>query len=288
MNSQVEPSGRIALFLHWAKNDKISAGDERYILELEKQFDYVLIVKNVNRNIPTKINIEFDRINRVVLSRQNQGYDFGGFQAGIEYLFAYRNQIDEILFCNNSVSLILESLEQTLKSVRSVDSSVTSATNSNEFMPHLQSYFLHFAMDVTQDFRFWKYWSELNTVNDKLQTVMTMEIELAAYFTNLGYDCSAIWSLDRLVSFAQSPAGFALFSSRSKQTSWHKQYSRINSGKDFNLTHKMWMQLLELGFPFIKKDLRKQVGAKDASFEEWEKYSPSKRITQEVLSSFTR
>jgi hypothetical protein len=253
-------SGRVAVFLHWSQDEKIHKSDERYIEALEDVFDFVIVVRNQNRLTSEKVEILSVSQKRIELMRSNLGYDFGGYKAGIAFLSEYKNELKEILICNNSVFLIKDSLEKTMSIVRSEMTPIVAATSSLEINSHVQSFFIHFKSLVLADERFWSYWNTANTFQDKEMTVRELEIPLKSNFEKLGYEATAIWSYERLLRFAQSPAGFALYQENTRDLRWQNLYTLINSGNGFNVTHRMWKQLLELDFPFVKKDLKRVLG----------------------------
>jgi hypothetical protein len=64
-----------------------------------------------------------------------------------------------------------------------------------------------------------------------------------------------LWDFDELSDFYFSSSASSLLLDFRKEWGWFIGSREILSGKTVNPTHYMWPHLLELGCPFLKKDL---------------------------------
>ena len=98
---------RLAIFVHWSKNDLISGHDQNLIQCLAAEFDQVLVVCNrnglSNKNRPQLSNTN-DKVQ--IIERKNEGYDFGGYQAGMLLIREFSDSLSEVLLINNSIFLL--------------------------------------------------------------------------------------------------------------------------------------------------------------------------------------
>ena len=111
----IESPSSVALFVHWSKNDEISNHDLHVIDSLSNEFQKVLVISNSNTNTSSKIFKSNDLHKNVFfISRPNEGYDFGGYQFGMNLLRDFSQDITELLLMNNSVFLIKDSISDIL------------------------------------------------------------------------------------------------------------------------------------------------------------------------------
>ncbi len=267
MNKQI--TGSVAIFVHWSSRDKVSQSDERLIEALADTFDNVLVVKNLNKSNRDTESILRSHDNVYHLHRQNIGYDFGGYVAGMKQLANQRDSISEILIINNSVYLATTNLCETISRVRSMDSNVTAMTNSNEIDDHLQSYFIHFDRSCLTNAKFWEYWQEVETYDDKSLTIQNLELRLSSSMNDIGLSTNSVYEYRYLIDFALSPIGLAQAVAHRNDSGFIHALSSARNGVPLNPTHYFWFWLRELGYPFLKKDLLRDFGDLGLGLEKW-------------------
>ena len=270
---------RLAIFVHWSESDQISKHDQNLIHCLASEFDQVFVVCNrnrtSNRNHPLLDNPD-SKIQ--IIERVNEGYDFGGYQAGMLLIREFSDSLSEVLLINNSIFLLKSSLSQLTQDVRDSEFDVTSITSSSEETFHLQSYFLHFKQQTLRESGLWDWFSKLETNSNKRATVTSLEIPFSAQMNVLGFTCGAIWNSQQLVNLMYSPAGSNLLNEFRRQTGWIVSTRSFFSGQPLNPMHYMWPHLLELGCPIIKKDLVRQKAIRELGANRWTAYCESIEI----------
>ena len=270
---------RLAIFVHWSKSDRISKHDQNLIHCLASEFDQVLVVCNRNgtgnRNQPLIDNPD-SKIQ--VIERFNEGYDFGGYQDGMLQIREFSDAFSEVLLINNSIFLLKSSLTGLIQEVRDSDFDVTSITSSSEETFHLQSYFLHFKKRTLSDSGLWDWFFKLETNSNKRATVTSLEIPFSTEMNALGFTCGAIWNSQQLVNLMYSAAGSNLLTEFRRQTGWIFSLRSFFSDQPLNPMHYMWPHLLELGCPFIKKDLVRGKVIRELGADRWTTYCESVEI----------
>ncbi len=267
MNKQI--AGSVAIFVHWSYKDKVSQSDERLIKALADTFDNVLVVKNLNKSIRDNDSILQSQGNVYYFTRQNIGYDFGGYAAGVRILANQKDLISEILIINNSVYLTAPNLSETISKVRGMDANVTSMTNSNEIKDHLQSYFIHFDKACIANKYFWEYWENVETYDDKSLTIQNLELGLGSSMNKIGLSTDSVFDYSQVTNFAVSPIGLAIASPNRNESGFIHALTSVRNGTPLNPTHYFWFWLKELGFPFLKKDLLRDFGDLGMGLEKW-------------------
>jgi hypothetical protein len=270
---------RLAIFIHWSKSDRISNHDQNLIHCLASEFDQVLVVCNrngtSNRNQPIIDNPD----NKIqIIERVNEGYDFGGYKDGMLLIREFSDAFSEVLLINNSIFLLKSSLTELMQDVRDIEFDVTSITSSTEETFHLQSYFLHFKKRTLRDSGIWDWFSQLETNSNKRATVTSLEIPFSAQMNVLGFTCGAIWNSQQLVNLMYSAAGSNLLNEFRRQTGWIVSMRGFFSGQPLNPMHYMWPHLLELGCPFIKKDLVRGKVIRNLGADRWTSYCESVEV----------
>lgn len=282
---QINSGSKIAVFVHWSKNDVISNHDQELINSLALEFDQLIVMCNLNKSSSINKNDHCGfKQNVKLVNRRNSGYDFGGYQAGLAVLKPSANLIDEIVLTNNSVYKVHESLTPLIKSVRNSSFDVTSVTNSREKGLHLQSYFLHLKKSVLNQEAFWNWFEHLELSNSKFVTIDKLEIPFAQIIDSFGLSSGAIWDCDDLFEFYFSSSGSALLLEFRSELSWFVGAREMRKGRMLNPTHYMWPHLLALGCPFLKKDLFRD---KDLylGIEEWYKFVKSPNMISLIRES---
>jgi hypothetical protein len=251
-----KPNATVAIFVHWSITDKISSHDADLINSLAIEFDHVLVICNLNKLKSRKLYSDsIFHTNVKIGTRANEGYDFGGYQAGLQLLQSQQKSLSEVLLINNSIYKVHDSLTMLMKKVRTSKFEVTGITNSNEIAQHLQTYFIHIKEPALKLNVFWSWFKNLETYSDKNFTVESIEIPLSNFFQDLGLTLGAIWDYDEVLKLYFSNMSTGIIQDLRRELGWVFGAQRMILGISVNPTHYMWPHLMELGCPFLKKDL---------------------------------
>jgi len=207
-----------------------------------------------------------------LMVRNNFGYDFGGFQAGVQ--FAQTLSPSRLLMLNDSVHFLEKGLVDYIAQL-SADRPFIGATESTQISPHVQSYAMSFGRDVLHSEAFRSFWANYRPMNEKRYTVFNGELGLSAHLRSHGIVPHAIFSAARLKGVlenrpvAELVAAFDLLSDEVKAS--HRQLlaktqltgdggSLIGAILDLLAVSNQvavggFLFARYLGMPFMKKDL---------------------------------
>lgn len=120
-----------------------------------------------------------------VIVKENRGYDFGSWQAGIAHLDL--QQYDELVICNDSVFGPLQPLDELFTKMTNASCDFWGITNSYDMGEHIQSYFVVFKHQVIRSSAFKHFWNSIAEQPDKLTIVQKYEIGLTQTLKKAGF-----------------------------------------------------------------------------------------------------
>ncbi len=154
-----------------------------------------------------------------LLERENFGYDFGGYQAGVLDIAAQVGDLDELIILNDSMWFPLGPNRNWIERARNSGAQFVGpidATGSVERteLPdfravnwdwrrsrrnyHMSSFILWFGAELLHDPDFLKFWRTLRVTDDKTQTVRRGEMGLSRFVRKKGYALAPIVDLTNL------------------------------------------------------------------------------------------
>jgi len=130
-----------------------------------------------------------------------------------------------VVLANDSMVGPFSSLRPHLESFESSAADVWGLTSNYQFQPHLQSYFLGFREGVLDEKLMRSFWSRIQLEPTKDQIIQRYELGLSRILMREGYILDAEFDAVRVV---------------------RHEYNPVILG---------WNRLLELGYPFVKREL---------------------------------
>lgn len=190
---------RLALYVHHDPK-----GDVRdYILYclkgLQEVVDDILFI--VNGSITPQGRKDIEKLGIKILVRENQGFDWWAWKAGIEY-YGYEKiaEYDELLLTNNTYygpiypfSEMWSEMDKRdcdfwgINRHRETDEYWIPEDKSSKMQEHIQSYWLVFRKRILISDAFKNYWLNLRPHNSFKEMVGYGETKLTKYFENQGY-----------------------------------------------------------------------------------------------------
>jgi O-antigen biosynthesis protein len=157
----------------------------------------------------------------VVLIRENEGYDFGSWKAGISHCWAEIVKAPQLILTNDSCYGPIISTEDLFRRLENSTADVVGLTEVTTIRSHLQSYFVAYHSRVVSAPVFRAFWESIGVWENKLDLVCAYEVGWSKVLDSMGYSKEAL-------------------------------YMRGHG----NITHTYWRELIERKqFPFIKKEL---------------------------------
>ena len=245
-------TNRAVIFAHYDRHDVVDPYVYYYLKELEKSCDRLIVVSTSDLK-PDDL-AELETIGCTVITRENIGYDFMSYRAGLASI-DYRDY-DEIVICNDSVYGPLFSLAGIFdEMVSRADVDFWGLTSNRDIAFHLQSYFLVFRKNVLNSEAFRQFWERVDILGDKEEIIRQYEVGLSQQLIGAGFR-------PEVYAEYQPPAGSQLLA-MAKRFSFRKLVKKIRAllgGENIipqvNISHFHWKELiLENRMPFIKVEL---------------------------------
>lgn len=215
---------RLAVLAHWSAKTRVSKSVCVLVDELQS-FGYgVVVCSACDADGPLEWDRSVDSSNLVVIRKPNIGHDFGSWSVALD-MIPQLVTAERSIIVNDSMAGPFVSLRPLLDELDRTPADVWGLTDSRQFLPHLQSYFIAFCGGVLAEPQLQRFWADVRHVEEKSAIVLRHEIGLGRLLFEEGYI--------QLPAFAQE-----LF---------------VSPGE--NPVIRGWKQLLDRGFPFLKREI---------------------------------
>lgn len=219
-----EPSSDcIAVIAQFSRQHLISKSLNTMIAELLGA-GYRIVVSSACDSPSELIFDESVRDRVTVLRKPNLGYDFGSWACGLAWDVDI-SRARHVLLLNDSLLGPFSGLDKILTGFHESKADVYGLTDSTQFAYHLQSYFLGFKNGILEDAMLRRFWMGIRDETEKEKIIKRSEIGLSSLLRREGYASEAAFPYWRSVNAGQNP------------------------------TIRGWEKLLDLGFPFVKREI---------------------------------
>ncbi|MBA3755464.1 MAG: lipopolysaccharide biosynthesis protein [Nitrosomonas sp.] len=220
----------LCFFCSYDKHSTIKENVYYYLNELRLAgFDIIFISSSdtISKRDLEKLSSQCIKI----INRENKGYDFYGWKIGLRDYPHYRMH-RALLLANDSVLGPFFSIKDIINKLENEEADIIGMTDSLQFHPHLQSYFLYCKKTVSNSQEFIGFFNSIDVLEFKMAIVRKYEVGFSQSLCNR-FKLSALYSLDNSLSRIQS----------------------LEKPKNLiDITHDLWKPLItELKFPFLKK-----------------------------------
>lgn len=120
-----------------------------------------------------------------VLTRENQGYDFGSWAAGLQHVGEW-DAYDRVVLCNDSVVGPFAPLADVLGSHAPSDADFWGITTSREIQPHVQSWFMVYERSALASGAPQRFWSGFEPISDRYRVIRAYEVGASRGFREAG------------------------------------------------------------------------------------------------------
>ncbi|MGI8666713.1 MAG: rhamnan synthesis F family protein [Jatrophihabitans sp.] len=214
---------RVALLVHWAQAPLVSRSFRELVRQLSDNGYRTVVVSAGEFDEPLDWGGALPA-DTIVLRKPNIGYDFGSWAVGLEVLPAIGDARYTIL-ANDSVLGPFTDLAPLVADFESSIADVWGLTDTRQFSHHLQSYFLGFREGVLAERPLQDFFAGVRQERSKWEIIKHNELALSALLLREGYVTRSAFRGDDVVSAGENP---------------------VIAG---------WRQLIELGFPFVKRQI---------------------------------
>lgn len=185
------------------------------------------------------------------IPRENSGYDFGSWRAGLQAL-PDPFDFDEIVCVNDSVYGPLFDLAPALESPRVAEADFWGMTVSEMQTPHVQSWFFAMRSPVIRSEGFYTFWNSCGNDLPKEDIIAQRELGLSHAIRQSGFHMAGIF--DARDTPLASPADRRKHSSLGAPLrTWRHRRKTWPSRAPFNPSELFYARLWDSGVPFIKR-----------------------------------
>lgn len=255
-NAQNERA-KYCVFSHFDASQRV----ERYVLyylQSLKACGYEIVLVSTAPGLSDDDVISLKDVCNTVCLRENVGYDFGSFKAGIGLLKQHGVQVERLLVANDSVFGPFNDLAPLLRTMEREDIDLYGLTDSHDHGYHLQSYFISYSARVYESPVFESFWSSVDLIssstdNFKQKIVHNYEVGGSQHFIEAGCTYAVAFpyrdALERMFRHTLD----RLVRSREPRSDLVIQPGELVY--NLNASHCYWDELIDMGLPFIKREL---------------------------------
>lgn len=187
----------ITIFAHYDPDNKIKESVIYYLEQLKVAGREIIFVSTAQLNELEQQKISFF-VDRIII-RENVGYDFHSYKAGIESIDDPASY-DQLILCNDSCYGPIFSLADIFAKMNNEAVDFWGMTSSNLLNFHLQSYFLVFNKSVLLSDGFVEFWRDLPICQERKDIIQNYEIALTQKLINIGFHATSYIPLNFKIS----------------------------------------------------------------------------------------
>jgi len=256
---------RVALFVHFDRRGQVRPYVLRYVEMLRRAGLSVVFVTNAGRLRDDGVEA-LKPLCAGILIRRNVGYDFGAWREALDYLKLPRYETESVLILNDSVYGPLAPLESLLERMDFTKADVWGATDSWQTRYHLQSYFFAVGRKALVSRAWHDFWRSVRPVKSKEWVIRRYEVGLTQSLMRAGFTCAALWNYTELLRrLDPTLAGIPAEAKEgedprvdARRSHWGRIMFGVVSRRPLNPTSDLWRQLLQAGYPFLKRQLLRE------------------------------
>jgi lipopolysaccharide biosynthesis protein len=248
---------KYCVFSHFDAGQRV----ERYVLyylQSLKACGYEIVLVSTAPSLSGDDLICLKDVCNTVCLRENVGYDFGSFKAGIGLLKQHGAKVERLLVANDSVFGPFNNLQPLLRSMERQDIDLYGLTDSHDHGYHLQSYFISYSARVYDSPVFDKFWSSVDLIssstdNFKQKIVHNYEVGGSQHFIDAGCTYAVAFPYRDVLERMFRHTLDRLERSREPTSDLVIQPGELVY--NLNASHCYWDELIDMGLPFIKREL---------------------------------
>ena len=246
---------RALVFAHYDRDGLFDPYVVDALRTYRRVMDHVTVVSTSAQHLPAALAPLVDRF----IARQNVGYDFCSWRAGLAALEP-TEQFDEIICANDSVYGPLFDLAASLSDPRVADADLWGMCLSEQgtkrrgkiSCPHIQSWFFGMRRPLIASQAFGDFWRSVVPLANKDDLIDRYEIGMTEHFATAGFRVAALYDA-RTAGPLSLREMWPHFSLQEPRQSW--RYFRKSRRMPHNPSELAFQRLLDAGVPFAKVSL---------------------------------
>jgi dTDP-4-dehydrorhamnose reductase len=185
LNSQLQKK-YIAVFAHYDKHNIVDDYVLYYLENLKLIADKIIFVSD--NNLPEIEQNKLQNLCHKIIAKKHGEYDFGSYKRGLEEAYQYSQDYDAIIIANDSCYGPIKPLSNIFKTMEYSDCDFWGLTvNQEQYLPHLQSYFLVFNKKIINSEIFKNFFRKVKREDNKQNIIENYEIALTPTFVDAGF-----------------------------------------------------------------------------------------------------
>jgi hypothetical protein len=267
-------SPRVAVFVQFDRRGRVRPHVLNYVAMLQQCGFSVVFVTNSGL-LRDESMAALQPLCAGILIRRNVGYDFGAMREGLDFLALPRENTEMVLIANDSVYGPVRPLDPLLAQIDFDAADIWGATESWQTRYHLQSYFVVAGRSALTSEAWRAFWRQVRPVQSKAWVISRYEVGLTQSLVRGGLRCAAIWPYTDLINRVD-PSLMAAADEADvdpSTTARRSHAGRIRHGavarRPLNPTSELWRQLLQAGYPFLKRELLRENPTNVLDIAEW-------------------
>lgn len=258
LNSSNKDARHFCVFSHFDAGNRLARNVLHYLTEL-KQLDYEIIFVSTSQSLPEGGIKELRNFCHTVFLRENVGYDFGSYKAGIQHIQNCGIRPASLLLANDSVFGPVQPLKKIWDPKVLEEFDLYGLTDSFQHGYHLQSYFLAYSRRLLESAEFREFWNgvenfDLQQVGFKSTIIMNYEIGGTRNFLLNGYKIGARFPFEEILKNRVQSLASQLRLLKTPE-GYDNEWDTRQLGPNLNASHRYWDTLIDMGHPFIKREL---------------------------------
>jgi len=268
---------KIVVFVHFDPAGELQAYMLPYLRALQEHGFDTVFVTNSGR-LAKEARAALEPLCAAILVRRNIGYDFGAMRDGLRHADAKPATTDLLLVLNDSVYGPLSEIGPMLERIDFTRADVWGATESYQNRYHLQSFFIAVGPAALASKAWASFWKSVRPVRNKLWVILHYEVGMTRDMLKHGLRCAALYPYKDLIARIdptplvkkdrEEPNDTDPFVINRKTHLMHVLYSASHR-VPMNPTAELWRQLMQVRFPFIKRELLRDNPARVIDLVDW-------------------
>jgi hypothetical protein len=168
-------NGKFAIFLIWQPQQLPWYVQNALDAFAEAQINVVVVA---NHPLDEVVKAELSSQSRWVLTRDNTGFDLGGFQDATHFV-RERFEVERLIYLNDSVYFFREGSTEMMRRLSTSTADICSAFENWEIFYHVQSFCFSVSRHVLDSPAVVRFWRDYLPVNSRRWAIQKGEIELS-------------------------------------------------------------------------------------------------------------
>ncbi|WP_419759580.1 rhamnan synthesis F family protein [Acidisoma sp.] len=272
---------KVALFVHFDAGGHVAPAARDFIASLGEAGLDVVFVTN-SEHILEEARAFLEQHCAAILIRRNIGYDFGAWRDALDTLGLPRPETRAIFLVNDSLYGPFSDLKPILGAIDFERADLWGATESWQHRYHLQSFFLGCGEAVIRSQAWREFWRSVRPIPCKDWIIRHCEIGFTRAMARGGARCAAIFpsasllderEIERLERVIDEDHEWGGQNAKVHAEAIHADHILRCTQRPTNLLNPsvdLWRQLIQAGYPFLKRELLLRNPTRVADVFEWE------------------